>query len=275
MRCSLGAVVLLAVAASIGVSSAQTTSRDVGGRADTQKGDSRKEKGRPARTPAARYSPLAAAGGYSGAYRVTWYEAALHSLNPKGIDWGERWEARRRVFLENWATNRYFLFSALLLVLVILVAIGWAWNREDHRRKKLDLAHRAAAARNYANYWENRATGAFDRYNDHIEKCNRVVEAGEVLGDAGDAVTLRSELERLRQELADAETRNRGLEEQLQRKTASVAELSARVDEATRKFAGGSSAGGNGQTPALVERINRLEDENRKLRAENRNLKGA
>src|SRR6516162_8311292 len=45
------------------------------------------------RSPAARYSPLAA-GGYRGQH-ISWYDALLHSLNHRNVDWGMSWEKRR------------------------------------------------------------------------------------------------------------------------------------------------------------------------------------
>ena len=96
-----------------------------------------------AESPAARYSPLAAAGGYKSQH-VTWYDALLHSLNPKNIDWGLRWEQRRANFLENTIANKYFVFCAFLVLCfyATLVAIGWIVrdHKQDIRYFETELA---------------------------------------------------------------------------------------------------------------------------------------
>ena len=65
--------------------------------------------------PSARYSPLAAQGGYRG-QRTTWYDAMFHSLNPTNTNWGLRWEQRRAVLIENSVANKYFVFCAVLFL---------------------------------------------------------------------------------------------------------------------------------------------------------------
>ena len=48
-----------------------------------------------AQVPAAQYSPLAAQGGYSHA-RTSPLDAMVHALNPRDVNLGAMWEARRR-----------------------------------------------------------------------------------------------------------------------------------------------------------------------------------
>ena len=50
--------------------------------------------------PVARYSPLAAQGGYADG-RTSPLEAVIHTLNPHDVNLGEAWERRRRQWLEN------------------------------------------------------------------------------------------------------------------------------------------------------------------------------
>ncbi len=83
---------------------------------------------------AAQYSPLAATGGYHG-QRTTWYEAALHSLNPRNIDWGNRWEQRRSALLANSIGNSYFVFSAVSTLLLIYSIVVIVWHRWDHAER--------------------------------------------------------------------------------------------------------------------------------------------
>ena len=123
---------------------------------------------------------------------------------PEDIDWGKRWEQRRETLIENTFGNKYFIFCAFLLLLfyTALLAIGWiAW---DHKKDIGYFETELVKARNWATYWKGRAIEAITRHNEHIEKCNRVIEAGETgipVGDAAEAIDLRHELERTRAEL--------------------------------------------------------------------------
>jgi hypothetical protein len=235
-----------------------------------------------AESPAARYSPLAAAGGYKGQH-VTWYDALLHSLNPKNIDWGLRWEQRRANSLENTVGNKYFVFCAFLVLCfyATLVAIGWI--ARDHKQDIRYFETELVKGRNWAAYWRNRALDAITKHNEHIERCNRVIEAGESGVSIGDseAADLRRELERTRTELQNTTSEKLRLEVELDEKKRMTTELSLRVDEVTKRI--GKRGQENGvpseTTPdekaALVARINRLEAALAAATQENRRLKGA
>ena len=233
-------------------------------------------------SPAARYSPLAAAGGYKGQH-VTWYDALLHSLNPKNINWGLRWEQRRTNFLENTVGNKYFVFCAFLVLCfyAALVAIGWIVR--DHKQDIRYFETELVKGRNWAAYWRNRALEAISKHNEHIERCNRVIEAGESGVSIGDseAADLRRELERTRTELQNTTSEKLRLEAELDEKKRMTTELSLRVDEVTKRIGKGGHENGapSGTTAdekaALVARINRLETALAAATQENRRLKGA
>lgn len=235
-------------------------------------------------SPAARYSPLAAQGGYR-AHGMTWYDALFHSLNPKNIDFGMSWEQRRSIFLENSIGNKYFMYAAALSLLLIYSVVVIIWQRWNHTERLKQLAQRTADAMNYAKYWKERAGEAIRKHNAHIERCNRVIEAGETgapTGDAAEAADWRLQMERMRTELSNAQSDKRRLEAELEQRTAMVADMSARVDEATQKVGGGSGRGNGSGTAlkaddkvALVDRINRLETALAAAKDENRRLKGA
>ena len=138
---------------------------------------------------------------------------------------------------------------------------------------------------NYANYWKQGADKATRKHNAHIEKCNRVIEAGEhglPASDAAEAGELRQQLDGLRIEVLNLTSDNKRLRHDLEQKSAIVADLSTRVDDATRRIGAGNTAG-NGtkggensvQVATLVDRINRLEETLRTVRLENERLKGA
>ena len=235
-------------------------------------------------SPAAQYSPLAAQGGYRG-HGMTWYDALFHSLNPKNIDWGMSWEQRRSIFLENSIGNKYFMYAAALSLLLVYSVVVIIWQRWNHTERLKQLAQRTADAMNYAKYWKERAGEAIRKHNAHIERCNRVIEAGETgvpTGDAAEAADWRLQMERMRTELSNAQSDKKRLEAELEQKNAMVADMSARVDEATQKVGGGSGRGNGSGTAlkaddkaALVDRINRLETALAAAKDENRRLKGA
>ncbi len=234
-------------------------------------------------SPAARYSPLAAQGGYQG-QRTTWYEALFRALNPKNIDWGSRWEQRRAIFLDNSIRNRYFMYTAVLSLLLIFSTVVIVWQRWDHAERLHALAQSTADALNYGKYLKQAANEAIRRHNHHIERCNRVIEAGEngvPFGDAAEVIRLRRELEESRTEVLNLTTTSKRLQSELEQKATIVTDLSQRIDEIAKK-AGNGTAGASGKTSqsssqvaSLVERINRLEEALKAARRENELLKGA
>lgn len=229
--------------------------------------------------PPAQYSPLAAQGGYRG-QQMTWYDALFHSLNPANVDWGMKWEQRRTIFLENSVANKYFVYTAALSLMLIYAVIVVIWQRWNHAERLVQLAQRTADALNYAGYWKDNATAATAKHNAHIEKCNRVIEAGESgspTPDAAEASELRHQIEGMRVESLNLTADNKRLRQDLEQKAAMVNDLSARVDEATRKIGRSNQAGKGGENAAqvatLVDRINRLEEALQAVRAENERLK--
>lgn len=235
----------------------------------------------PAPLPAARYSPLAAQGGYRG-QQGTWYEALFHSLNPKNVDWGMKWEQRRTIFLENSVANKYFLYTAALSLLLVYSCVVIVWQRWNHAERLRQLAQSTADALNYATYWKQHATTATAKHNAHIEKCNRVIESGDGGSPSGapsEVGELRHQIEGMRVEALNLTSENKRLRHDLEQKSAMVTDLSTRVDEVTRKLGAGNGSGKGGensvQVATLVDRINRLEENLRAARAENDRLRGA
>ena len=134
------------------------------------------------------------------------------------------------------------------------------------------------------------ATEAIEKYNRHIEQCNRVIEASEA-GDVrpgwGDTQvdSLRTELQRVAAQLeATTQERNK-LQEELQQKSLVVADLSMRLDALSKKVNGSRSVGvgtgetvsadANGDGARLVGHINRLQEDLYAERQKNKRLKGA
>lgn len=220
-----------------------------------------KQKSTP--SPAARHSPLASTGS-NRADRSAWYTPILRAMNPRNIDWGAAWEARRARFRQNMLTNRYFWLCAALTLLsaalVFVVHAARADRRcaidEGERQIRMLVAEADSARR--------QAEEAIERHNRHIERCNLVNESLDKRDqtaplDASEYARLKPEAERLAAE-------NARLTAELNQANELNRSFSARIEALEQR----------GLTPppsaGLVERINRLEEELRRTRDENRRL---
>ena len=226
--------------------------------------------------PAARYSPLAAQGGYAGG-RTSPLDAAVHALNPHDVNLGEIWERRRRQWLENAGANPYFWFSFVVTVTVILSWFALAWVHTDRVRERWRLAEHAADALRYAEYCKHRASEAIGRYNEHVEKCNRLIESGESGLTTPETANLedhRREITRLAADNDSKDLQVKRLQEELDRKTQELTDIAKRIEQAEQRLnARAKVASSVDAQTKLAERINRLETENRTLAEENRRLR--
>ena len=226
------------------------------------------DRGSDQRVPAAQYSPLAAQGGYSRA-RSSPLHAMVHALNPRDVNLGALWEERRRAWLENAGANRYFWYSFGATIVVILSWFALAWVQNDRVRERWQLAEHAADALRYAEYCKRKAKEAIDRYNLHTETCNRVIEAGEsgiATPEAANLEDYKREIQRLKSDNDAKELQVARLSEQLEQKAAELNSLTERVTGAEQRLKTRTAAGSDSANAALVERIQRLEAENRRLK---------
>jgi hypothetical protein len=135
---------------------------------------------------------------------------------------------------------------------------------------------------NHDQYSREVARQAIEKYNDHIERCNRAVEAaaqGIAMPSAGsDAEALRTELQRV------AGERDRYLQErdiakaELETKGKVLTELSLRLDGMSSKqstIGDTQSPGSRTSDPVVVQHINNLQEQLYAERQKNRQLKGA
>ncbi|MGH9631150.1 MAG: hypothetical protein ACRD7E_22830 [Bryobacteraceae bacterium] len=222
----------------------------------------------PKRIPAAQYSPLAAQGGYDR-YRQSPWEAIVHKLNPWHLNLGQIWEQRRQAWLDNAATNRYFWYAFWTTGLLILSWFAMAWIQIDRVTETWDLAEDAADALRYAEYCKRQAKDAIRRHNEHVEKCNRVIEAAESGLVTPETVQLDSLKRQLDQVMADygaLNFENARLNEELSRKSSDLQAFTQRVAQAEKQIQTAAAAHASAPNAQLVERINRLEQENRQLK---------
>src|SRR5262249_46594940 len=122
------------------------------------------------------------------------------------------------------------------------------------------------------------AAAAVEKYNRHMEECNRVVEAqlsGRPSPSALDADDARRQIESLRAEVSANESAKNEAKAQLEKKDKLIAEMSARITalEKTWEEKGGSPDGTD-TVAKLVARINALQQQLEAERQRNRQVKG-
>jgi hypothetical protein len=164
----------------------------------------------------------------------------------------------------------------------MLVALLYAKRRIDHRRLMWITAEMMTDLYNHDSYSRQVAQYAIQKYNDHIERCNRaseVAERGAAPPGTEEAQQLRNELMKVAGErdlyLRERDAAKAELTEQKQ----IVVELSLRLDAALKK----PGVSRNTNLPVelrtadqkLVQHINGLQEQLADARKENRRLKGA
>jgi len=221
--------------------------------------------------------------------RETWYEFMLKQFNPGNFDYGTWLEKRRKAFLEATVKEQYFWYGVSVTAGMLLMMAACTKLYLDHRRSMRVTAEMMADVYSHDLLSRQAATEAIEKYNQHIEQCNRVIEASEA-GDArpgwGETQTdsLKAELQRVASQLeATTQDRNK-LQEELRQKALIVADLSIRLDALSKKVNGPRdtcsgvaepvSTSSNGDGARFVGQINRLQEELYAERQRNKRLKG-
>jgi hypothetical protein len=213
----------------------------------------------------------------------TWYEFLLKQFNPDNVDYGAWMEERRQVFLDESVRNPYFKYSSGVTITLLLMMAVCVKQWIDHRRVLWITAEMMTDLYNHDAYSRGVAREAIQKYNDHIERCNRAIEAADhgmsIPGADSDASQLKSELSSVTDE-RDSYKRERDLAKRdLQEKEKLIAEMSLRVDAVAKKTGpnqvAASSVDMSAADPTVVQLINKLEEQLYAERRENRRLKGA
>lgn len=211
----------------------------------------------------------------------TWYEFMVKQFNPDNVDYGRWLERERRVFVESRLKNPYFLYSLCATLALLMAAVICTKLSIDHRRAMWITAEMIADVYSQDDYSRRIAHEAIAKYNTHIERCNRVIEAAE----HGEAVAITSsEIEQLRTELMrvaeekEAAVRDRDIaREDLRRKSEILAEMSVRLEALTNKpgtTGAKPSSDLRGADAKLVAHINNLQEQLYVERNSNRRLRG-
>ena len=222
--------------------------------------------------------------------RDTWYEFLLKQFNRSNFDYGTWFEKRREVFLEATVKEPHFWYSVSVTAGMLLIMVAYTKLYLDHRRSMRVTAEMMADIYSHDLLARQAATEAIEKYNRHIEQCNRAIEASEA-GDVrpgwGDTQvdSLRVELQRVASQLEATTQDKNKLQEELQQKSLVVADLSMRLDALSKKVNGPRSSGvgtgetvsadANGDGARLVGHINRLQEDLYAERQKNKRWKGA
>ena len=221
-----------------------------------------------------------------GLYQNTWYDALLNRLNPEHRNWGDWIEQRRQAFLDAYVRNTYFKYSFVVTLLLFLSMGTIAKLFYDLCKKDWICAEKLTDAQDHDRRSRAAAREAIRRYNEHMEKCNRVIE-GQEAGLVAAATTAGSDAESLHAELEEASkkldevTRERDrLKSELDRVKFTIADLSLKVNSLRSSGNGEApsthgTADGNAPTRAeMMRHIANLQEQVYTERERNKNLKG-
>jgi hypothetical protein len=219
--------------------------------------------------------------------RDTWYEFLVKKCNPRDFDYGGWLERRREAFLEATVKEPHFWYSLSVTAGALMLMAAYAKLSLDHRRGIRITEEMMADIYSHDLYSRQAAKEAIEMHNQHIEKCNRAIEASEG-GDArpgwGETQldTLKAELQRVASQLeATTQERNK-LQEELRQKSLVVSDLSTRLDALSKRVNAPRDSGAgepvstsaNGDSARFVGHINRLQEELYTERQKNKRLKG-
>ena len=240
---------------------------------------------RPSRTevPRSQYSPMAAAQAQGRAPQPpdTWYDFLLKQFNPNNLDYGRWMEERRRAFLEATVSNPYFSYGFWLTLWSLLVMSAYAKLWIDRRRERFVTEEMMTDLYNHDLQSREAAREAIEKYNCHIERCNRVIEraeSGQALpGNGGQVEQTDQRVQKLQADLATTTAERDKAKEQLEHKTALIAEMSLRMDALGKKGNGNNAPeiDVHSSNQDLMAHINRLQQELYAERRKNQRLKGA
>ena len=237
--------------------------------------------------PRSQYSPMAAqAQGRTHQPPDTWYEFLLKQFNPNDVDYGRWVEERRRVFLESSAKNPYFPYSFWLTVWSLLVMVAYGKLRIDRRRERYLTEEMLTDLYNQDLYSRQAAKDAIAKYNNHVEHCNRAIEAGSgqtISGSTSENDDLKAKLQKSAADLRAMTSERDQLSEELKQRSAVVTDLSLQLQALSEKIDGKGGARAVGQAglplPAsyaeYMKLVNSLQEQLHAEREKNRRLKGA
>jgi hypothetical protein len=213
--------------------------------------------------------------------RDTWYEFLLKQFNPSNFDYGAWIEERRQVFLDASVRNPYFKYSLGTTIALMVVAMLYAKQWIDHRRTMWITAEMMTDLYNHDLYSRDVAEKAIEKYNQHIKRCNRAIEAaqrGTATGgaDAGHD-SCKAELNHVAGERDEYLRQLNDTKKQLATKEQTLTALSLRVEGMSVRTRVDGEAGAavelSNADPNVVRHINNLQEQLYVEREKNKRLK--
>ena len=215
---------------------------------------------------------------------MTWYEFLLRQLNPHDTDWGAWYKERREALVEASIRNQYFWYGFWATMAMILLLAGLLKSLYDRRKEKRIMGEKMEEDKAHDAYSRKAAHEAISRYNDHIELCNRAIEAQQPGQAAGVAAGSQpgqgqTDLDKLRTDKEQLERDNVRLTAELQQRDATIPDLAQRLNDLSEK----TGSNRNGQPspdasaisdPEALRLINDLQQQLRYERDQNKRLKG-
>lgn len=214
-----------------------------------------------------------------------WYERVLRRVNSTEFDYGAWLEERRRIFLDATATNPYFWYSFVVSLILVVTLLVYAKHRSDFHKFTWMSAGWLTDFYNELQHARDHSDTAIERYNRHIEQCNRAIEA-ELDGtwksqQINEEVTeWKQKVEELARLLDESTAERKKLAITLSERERTISDLSVRIEDLDQRIKGnpftisGQSLTINESNKMMVNRINMLERQLREEQNKNRTAKG-
>src|SRR5688572_12195734 len=191
--------------------------------------------------------------------RETWYERVLRQTNPSDIDWGGIWEQQKQEFL-NRVGNPHFQYSFGTTVAIVWLFVVVFVQHGSHRRAQEVAGQCIADVRRHDEYARQAAREAIRRYNEHIESCNRVIEAadsGARWMSSAEVEALELEAHQARNESTALREETKRLRDEIQKQSVVIAGMPAQSGEAQASLPFTKDA----TVSQYITRINELNEE--------------
>jgi hypothetical protein len=202
-----------------------------------------------------------------------WYERVLERINPDDTDYGALWEEWKAGFVERYVTNAEFQYAFWTTCAAAFLMLLLYLEHLSHRRSLRLAVDSIVDIHRYAQYARKVARDAIRRHNEHIEACNRMIEAEEAGThqwiETAEFEALKQAMERTADELRAAREESKSLQ-------ALVKDRFSTGDDPQRRAAKPEKGERPTDSPRspYVERINKLERELHAERQKNLRLKG-
>jgi len=201
--------------------------------------------------------------------RDAWYQFLVRQFNPNNLDYGAWMEERRQALLNESGRNPYFKYSAAVTLTLLLMIVVCVKQWFDYRRTLWITAEMMADLYNHDLYSRNAAEMAIRRYNDHIERCNRLVEAGRdgtalPVADSGECLCRAPELNHFANkgdDCAQLNARRTKLSAREQTQTGSSRGINYRADESYARLVAETPGERSTNDPYVPGHVNRLQEQ--------------